>query len=440
MPYLTPPDLPEDDDCRPLLIPASSDWLALFGGALTELTKTWNWEDSGGLTVSETVAKMEEILAGWYSDPCDQCELPEGGSIIRINDEGKIEELIDGEWVEPTGDYVIPPPEAREGGTADDQICLAAANAVNVLHELYDQLQSYFNDELSAAAALLGLAGFMTTVTAFEFAPIVAGIAAFMLPIFAGVYSALSYLTADLWSEDLDRQIKCFLVECATNDAGVVTFDWDCFTGKLNSLTDEFGLSEVELRFYLQISYLLFFIGGIDGLNLAAGTTAITEAECDCAVYHCHYFDFTIDDGGFAAPYPGFPTYASTWSSGIGWTPFHSGVDGLNGFALTFSEPVTINSATAHWTGSGGGSSPYDSISIQFFLSGSVVATVNNHDSQNDGCMNEPVGGYVADQVAIGGNTIWASGTFAFTGVAIAYNADSLVLGDDNCDEEPACP
>jgi len=70
MPYLTPQDLPEGDDCRPLSIPASTEWLALFGGALTELTKKYNWQDSGGLTVDETVEKMTEIIDAWYTESC----------------------------------------------------------------------------------------------------------------------------------------------------------------------------------------------------------------------------------------------------------------------------------------------------------------------------------------------------------------------------------
>jgi len=322
VPYLTPDSIPEETDCRSLLIPASTDWLAIVSGALTELTKTWNWQQFGSVTVDEAVDAMQAMIDAYYLGCSGGCELPEGGEIIRIGEDGRIEVLSDGEWVTPTdGDYYIPPPEAREGGTEADQICLAAKNAVNVLHELYDQLSDYFNDELSDAAALLGLAAFMTTATAFEFAPIVAGIAAFLLPIFAGVYSALSYLTADLWDENLDKQLTCFLQECATNDAGVVTFDWDCFTGKLNSLTDEFGLSEVQLRFYLQISYLLLFIGGADGLNLAAGTTAISDDDCsfcseECEDIVCTMVDDLCDWVNIATSNTGgfyiFPVYPGT--------------------------------------------------------------------------------------------------------------------------------
>jgi len=440
MPYLTPPDVPEEHDCRALLIPASTDWLALFGGALTELTKTWNWQQEG-ITVEEAIEVVNEVIAGFYAGCMNSgCTVEGGYRVIRINSDGHLEQMENGEWVPATDEYYIAPPEPREGGSPSDQICLAASNAINVLHEMYETISDAFTDGLNEAEALTALIAFIISTLGFEFAPIAWAIAAFFLAVFALLYSALSYLTADLWTEDFERQMICFLTDCATNEDGVVTFDWTCFNEHLNSLANDFGLSEVQLRLYIQVGYLLYFMGGGDALNRAGATTAIDEATCDCAVFHCHYFDFLTTDGGFEPPYPGAPTYASSWSNGVGWVPFHSGADGLNGLQLTFSEPILINSATAHWEGSGGGSSPFDGISMQFWLAGSLVATVTNNNTQIDGCMIDAAGGYVADQVALGGNTIWASGTFAFTGLAIAYAADSLVLGDDNCEDEPACP
>jgi len=281
MPYLTPQDLPEDDDCRPLSIPASTEWLALFGGALTELTKTWNWEDSGGLTVAETVAKMTEIIDNWYTVSCNTCTLPAGGSIIRINLSGKIEILQGGEWVEPTeGDYYIPPPEPREGGAPEDQICLAAKNAVNVLSQLYETLSEAFADNLSTAEALTAFIAALIAAVGFAFAPITAAIAAFFLAVFEALYAALAYISADLWTSEFDDVLTCILAGCASNTAGVVTFDNDCFNNAMNAQVDAGGLSEVQLRLFTQIGYILYFIGGIDGLNLAGRTTEITNDDC----------------------------------------------------------------------------------------------------------------------------------------------------------------
>jgi len=299
MPYLTPDEIPEDDVCRPLSIPASTDWLAFFGGALTELTKKYNWQQWGAVSVDDTVAKMQEIIDNWYGIPCASCELPEGGSIIRIGADGRIEELVGGEWINPVdGDYYIPPPAAREGGTETDQICLAAANAVNALHTLYESLSDSWNGDLDNAEAATAFVGVLVGIVGFAAAPIAFGITAFFLPIFAALYTGLEYLFADLWDEDVSQQIECFLVQCAINTDGVVTFDWDCFTGKLNSLANGFSLTAEQVRLYIQISYLLYCIGGIDMLNLAGRTEAITEADCDPCLAWCYrWFGAGFDQG-----------------------------------------------------------------------------------------------------------------------------------------------
>jgi len=317
MPYRTPQELPEADDCRPLFIPADSEWLALFGGALTELLKTWNWEYSGGLTVDETIDKMTDIINNWYSDPCATCEAPGGYRIIRIGTGGHLEQIgEDGEWEPTTDDYYIPPPDARTGGTSEDQICLAAKNAVNVLEQLYENWTESWDSELSLDEAILAFIAFLISLVPFGFAPIVGAIAIFLLPIFAAFYAALSYLTADLWDADFSNQMICFLQECANNDAGVVTFDYDCFVGKLNSLADGFGLTEVQVRLYLQVSYLIYFIGGIDGLNLAASTTDITNDDCSFCACEGTAINFGISDHGFSLH--GWESYQGVGSYGSG--------------------------------------------------------------------------------------------------------------------------
>jgi len=337
VPYLTPQDLPEGEDCRPLFIPAGSEWLALFGGALTELQKPYNWEDSGGLSVEETTDKMAEIIQNWYTEPCEGCELPEGGEIIRIGADGMIEVLTDGEWVTPTeGDYYIPPPEAREEGTEPDQICLAAKNAVNVLEILYESLSDSWNNALDEAEAVTAFIVAANEALGFFIAPITAGIVVFLAPIFAGVYALLEFLIADLWDEAVSAQITCFLIECASNDAGVVTFDYECFLDKMRANINLFDLTEEQLRLYGQIAYMLLFIGGADGLNLAGGTTAITDDDCsfcdDCGELTCN-FEGGACDGFYIATsnaagfylFPVYPGSTGTFEtigapfSGEGW-------------------------------------------------------------------------------------------------------------------------
>jgi len=286
VPYLTPDSIPEDDDCRPLLIPASSDWLAIVSGALTELVKTWNWQQEGAVTVDEAVAAMQVMVSAYY-DGCQPCTQFDGARIIRLNEDGHVEELDgNGDYVPASGDYYVPPPAAREGGTADDQICLAAANCENILHELYNQLADYFASELSAAEAITALIEWLIITLGAEFAPITYALALFLLPIFTLVYSSLSFITADLWDSNFTERFKCLLVGCATNVDGVVTFDYQCVTSALYSQAITPLIDETKLRLWAQISYILQFVGGADALNTAGATTGITEADCsDCSVW-----------------------------------------------------------------------------------------------------------------------------------------------------------
>lgn len=283
MPWLTPDSIPEDDDCRPLSIPADSAWLALVSGALTELTLPYNWQKFGTLTVDETVAKMQSIIDTYYNSPCALCVTPGDYRVTRISPEGHLQELApDGSWQDATGDYSIPPPEARTDGTTTDQNCLAAKNATEVLQQLYESLSESFASELSTDEAITAFIAAAIAAIGFEFAPITWSIAATGFVIFEALFQALAYVTADLWTEEFSNEFICLLLKCVINDAGVVTFDWDCFNAALLAQVNDMGLSEVQMRLYVQIGYILYFIGGADGLNLAARTTSITDDACSC--------------------------------------------------------------------------------------------------------------------------------------------------------------
>jgi len=292
VPYLTPQELPEDDDCRPLSIPANSEWLALFGGALTELTLKWNWEYSGGLTVDETLEKMNEIINNWYSVPCAACTIPGGYRVIRITADGHIEELNEsGDWQPGTDDYYIPPPEAREGGEPQDRICLAAKNAVNVLNILYESLSDSWAEELSVDDAVLAFIAAIVAAVGFAFAPIIWAVVIPLIAFFELVYRLLEYLTADLWTTEFTDKLVCLFRDCASDDDGVVTFDFQCLQDGLNGLAITPHFDETQARLNVQLAYILQFIGGIDSLNLAGRTTAITDDDCDyCNPTWCMHF------------------------------------------------------------------------------------------------------------------------------------------------------
>lgn len=338
MPWLTPEEIPEGDDCRPLSIPASSEWLAIVSGALLELTRLHNWEAFGSVTRQQAVDRMLVMFDNYYAADCSDCTTPGGYRVVRLNEDGQVEQLnSSGEWEAGTGDYYIPPPAARTGGSEQDQICLAAKNAVNVLAELYESLSDSWNNSLDNHEMLTAAIAVIGTSVAFAFAPITWAIAAFALVIMAGAYAALEYIGADLWTNDVSNQITCFLQDCATNDGGVVTFDYWCFIDKLNSMANEFSLTEGQLRLYVQIGYLFYFIGGIDGLNLAGGTTAITSDDCSFCDCSGTSVNFSAGTQGFVndawGAYPSAGTHMTN-VYGTGWYADGSGggnVIGISG-------------------------------------------------------------------------------------------------------------
>jgi hypothetical protein len=282
VPYLTPETLPEERDCRALFIPASSDWLAIVSGALTELTKSWNWAQEGAVTVPEAIAAMQDMVDEYYASLCGDCVTPLGHRIIRLGTTGQIQELIDGEWVEPTGDYDLPPTPSREEPTEAERLCAAAANASAVMQLFYENVSDSFNDSLDTAAAIVALSSVVSLAlgsTGFGLA--LSALIEIGQLLFGVFYSIMEFVTADLWTEGFNDTFTCVLLSCASEDAEVVHFDYECVLRQLSNAT-ELTLDLEEVRLFGQIAYLLNFIGA-QGLDAAGATTGVEEPECDCA-------------------------------------------------------------------------------------------------------------------------------------------------------------
>lgn len=70
MPYLTPDSAPSGRVCRTISIPDDWQWLSLVGGALSELTKVYNFEKFGSLTPEETAEFFTDLLADFQTSKC----------------------------------------------------------------------------------------------------------------------------------------------------------------------------------------------------------------------------------------------------------------------------------------------------------------------------------------------------------------------------------
>lgn len=286
MPYLTPDDLPEESACRSLLIPDSPDWLAIVSGAINELAQEWNWEQQGAVTTEEAAQAMLQMWLSFVDSVCGS-----GGTTRRYNPvTGEIEISEDGgETWEPDPEF--PPTPSRPSGEPD-KICMAAKNAANVLKILYeDTIDAYnintaFDEVLSAFAASIGLA-----ISSLFGAP-VAAILAVGGTIFTLVYQTLDVLFTDYWTDETTSALECILIDVATLDGDVVTFDGEQLFYNIRTqffLGVPFDIPQALV--WEQIIYLLSIIGQ-QGLNHAGATTAITEGVCDCNDEWCYEFDF----------------------------------------------------------------------------------------------------------------------------------------------------
>jgi len=97
--------------CRPLSIPNDTAWLALVSGALTELTKPWNWQLDGAVTVDEACAAMQAMIDNYYTAECvapTNVPTPYWDEDVEVDDEDSVEVQ---QWYGYITDATLPPGE-----------------------------------------------------------------------------------------------------------------------------------------------------------------------------------------------------------------------------------------------------------------------------------------------------------------------------------------
>lgn len=313
MPYLTPDSIPEGADCRTLLIPASSDWLAIVSGALTELVKTYNWAQFGSVTVEEAVNTMQVMIDQYY-EGCQSCVLPGNSPLFRLNENGEIEQLVDGEWVPPQGDYELPPTPPRTEPTLQERRCLAAANAAAVFEQLYEEISDAFQEGMTFQQWTEFLTATLITLLGTIFGLVIAPLVLIGVLIVGVIYETLEFITADVWTTEFTDMFVCLLYECATDAGGdVVHFDYPCLMNRLAAVTDIFDPTFAQIRLFGQISFIMQILGA-QSLDAMGATTGVETADCaECEQNWCRMLDFRIDEYGFVVVSLGH------WTSGVGF-------------------------------------------------------------------------------------------------------------------------
>lgn len=300
MPYLTPQYLPSARTCRRLLIPSSGEWLAIFSGALTELLKNHNWQEAG-ITVDDAIDAVRDIIDSYYDDPCDaggDCITPEGTRILRMLADGYWQELQDGVWQEPTGDYTIEQPPPRGESTPEDRLCLASANAANVFKELYEQVTDAFDASLTIEPVITALLEGIAALMAIFVSVASAGFLSLGILALGIFFDGLSTITFDLWNEAFEQLLICIFQENASDEDGIVRFNFGGINAALEAEIANFNTTLNHKLLCGQVLYLLS-ITGKSGIEWAATTTAITSADCDCETGWTCRFVFNMELRGW---------------------------------------------------------------------------------------------------------------------------------------------
>lgn len=280
-----------------LLYFPDQEWAQYALGALRALEAGYNWYEAGDVLPDDAAEAFRVIDEQAPFNKLPSCSLPTGQQLTRIDPAtGHIQTVdSDGNWQD---DPDIPATPERPPDTPEDQRCLAAENCANALQILYESLSDSFNAGLTEAEAIAALVTAVGAVLGVVFAFPLEALIAVAGVLFSVVYAVVQFITADLWTEDFTAVLVCYLYNCSSVSANVVTFDFNCVIDALAAQTSAESLTGEQLRLFGQLYYLLNWIG-VDGLNAAGAATAITVANCECP--WCYEFDFSLGELGWVS-------------------------------------------------------------------------------------------------------------------------------------------
>lgn len=331
--FLTPPDTPEETQGRCITVPASREWLQSLNEALLLLTGYWNWEqvNDTDLTPSQAADAWSTIYDAYFGSDCSGtpfCEVPADPDlgvdilikIIRRSTTGHTEELVGGEWVEPTGDYEVPPIAARSEATATERKCLAAANAAEVMAQIYEEATDAYSISATQAAVFTAIYDFIIIAVGAFAGPTAAAYASYGKTFFDVFYDVVTTLSADVWTSGFTDEVRCLLYEHATDTSAVVTFDWAAIRG---DISDKFlragaALDTNKALLWGQVGYLLDILAA-GGLDTAGTQTIVDDADCDDCGTWCYTMDFEVDDFNWVHWNTVTSGSEGTWFIGDGW-------------------------------------------------------------------------------------------------------------------------
>jgi hypothetical protein len=220
---------------------------------------------------------------------------------------GRIEWQLDGEWQEPTGDYAIPDPGARDEQTEALQKCGAASNAAAALKTLYANILSVYDDQVEPLINQTEMAAQVALQWGVMFGPVSESFLAMSGFAWTVFTTALSEVTENDWNEEFEEILVCILNGNSDATDGVVTFDFYNVNNDLVGFILPVIDNHVRVRW--QVWYLLQCIGE-QGLNLAG---AMEDVDGDCVTCDTWCVQLTPAQFGFV------PQRAYDYFDAAGW-------------------------------------------------------------------------------------------------------------------------
>lgn len=304
--WLTPDSpAPETFRGRCFSVPDDVKLVGAVTGALLPLTMSENWEGDGSMSPEDAALIMSVAFEGFVSGDCGAAECPPlelpvtGGKLWRRSPTtGDWEVLSDDgtEWVAPTGDDVIPVPDARGEATSADKICAAATNAVHVIYQLWQDLLGLWQDEAEpdiAAAAFATQVGL--TLGGAYYPPLLAA-SEIVGASFGVFFETMDLITQDTWTADYIARLVCTFKDNATLTGSVVHFNYGALQWAINGL---FWTGDANLLQTTQFSYIYAMLGK-EAIDRAGGLTAETGSCATCGQW-AREFDFSTGGAGWTA-------------------------------------------------------------------------------------------------------------------------------------------
>jgi hypothetical protein len=166
------------------------------------------------------------------------------------------------------------------------------------LAELYEEVTDAIAIELSTASVFGAIFDYVILIIGAFAGPTAAAYANLGKTGFDAFVNTADTLGNDVWTNEFTEELTCFLLDHATDAAGIITFDWPAMRGEITEKFLEAGgeLDADRALLWGQVGYL-FDILAAGGINHAGATTAIATYDCaSCDEAWCYEWNWF--DGG----------------------------------------------------------------------------------------------------------------------------------------------